>query len=62
MLDHDYGVVGTMPVGCSRCDVWDMALLSDGSAAMNFPTHEGHRPHPWRGRKAAALDGRESPV
>ena len=41
VLDHDYGVVGTMPVGCSTCDVWDMALLSDGSAAMNFPTPEG---------------------
>lgn len=41
VLDHDYEVVGTMPVGCVRCDGRDMAILPDGSAAMNFFVPQG---------------------
>ncbi len=41
VLDRDFEVVGTMPVGCSTCDGWDMAMLADGSVVMNFPLPTG---------------------
>ncbi|MDE2875678.1 MAG: hypothetical protein OXU69_05165 [Gemmatimonadota bacterium] len=41
VLDHDYEVVGTMPVECVRCDGRDMAILPDGSAAINFFEPQG---------------------
>ena len=41
VLDHDFEVVGTMPVGCVRCDGRDMAILPDGSAALNFYVPQG---------------------
>ena len=41
VLDRDFEVVGTMPVGCVSCDGRDMAMLPDGSAVMNFPHADG---------------------
>lgn len=41
VLDRGFEVVGTMPVGCVRCDGRDMAILPDGSAALNFYVPQG---------------------
>ena len=41
VLDRDFEVVGTMPVGCVRCDGRDMAILPDGTAALNFYVPQG---------------------
>lgn len=41
LLDRDFEVVGTMPVGCVSCNGWDMAILPDGSAALDFYVPEG---------------------
>jgi len=49
VLDRDYEVVGTMPVGCVRCDGRDMAVLPDGSAVMNFFEPQGG----WEQRETA---------
>ena len=41
LLDRDFEVVGTTPVGCVGCNGMDMAILTDGSAALNFYVPEG---------------------
>ena len=42
VLDRDFSVLRTMPVGCSySCDGRDMAVFPDGSLAMNFDVPRG---------------------